>query len=182
MPGINGFDSTGAAVPNAQVSVTSAERGETRAATTNNSGDYLFPALPVGHYDVSITAKGFKTYQAKGVVLNVGEKARNDVRLEVGAEQTQVTVEGTALAQVETQSSDLSSTVTGKEISELQLNGRNFTQFVNLTPGVSNQTGQDEGTAVSTATSVMPLTAGVSSTTIGNSMAATTWTTEATIH
>ena len=139
-------DQTGASIPNAQVSVTSTERGETRATTTNNTGDYLFSALPVGRYNVSVSAKGFKKYQANGVILNVGEKARNDVRLEVGAEQTQVTVEGIGLAQVETQSSDLSGTVTGKQISELQLNGRNFTQLVNLTPGVSNQTGQDEGT------------------------------------
>src|SRR5204862_7301048 len=55
-------------------------------------------------------------------------------------------VQGTEVAQVETQSSELSGVVTGKEISQLQLNGRNFTQLVTLVPGVSNQTGQDEGT------------------------------------
>src|SRR5207244_1253666 len=66
--------------------------------------------------------------------------------LQVGASNTEVTVEGTNIAQVETQSSDLSGTVTGKQITQLQLNGRNFTQLVTLAPGVSNQTGQDEGT------------------------------------
>src|SRR6185437_14893088 len=53
---------------------------------------------------------------------------------------------GSNVAQVETQSSELASTITGKEVSQLELNGRNFTQLVTLTPGVSNQTGQDEGT------------------------------------
>src|SRR6202040_3761188 len=103
-------------------------------------------ALPGGAYDVIVTATGFKKYQAKGVKLDVAQKARVDIPLEVGAATTEVTVEGTDIAQVETQSSDLSGTVNGKEISQLELNGRNFTQLVTLAPGVSNQTGQDEGT------------------------------------
>jgi len=139
-------DPTGAAVTNAQVTITSTEHGVTRTATANGSGDYLFAALPIGKYDLTVTAKGFKRYQAKGIVLDVGQKARDDVKLEVGAEATQITVEGTNVAQVETQSSDLSGTVTGAQISQLALNGRNFTQLVTLVPGVSNQTGQDEGT------------------------------------
>jgi hypothetical protein len=76
----------------------------------------------------------------------VAQKARVDVPLQVGAASTEVTVEGISVAQVETQSSDLSGVVTGKEISQLQLNGRNFTQLVTLVPGVVSQTGQDEGT------------------------------------
>ena len=138
-------DPTGAAVANAQVTLTSTEHGVTRTAPANSSGDYLFAALPVGTYDMTVTSKGFKKYQANGIVLDVGQKARNDVKLEVGSEVTQITVEGTNVAQVETQSSDLSGTVTGAQISQLALNGRNFTQLVTLIPGVSNQTGQDEG-------------------------------------
>ena len=64
----------------------------------------------------------------------------------MGTIKEEVTVEGSNVAQVETQSSDLSGTVNGKQITQLQLNGRNFTQLVTLVPGVSNQTGQDEGT------------------------------------
>ena len=64
--------------------------------------------------------------------------------LQVGAANTTVEVEGSSVAQVETQSSDLSGTVTGKEITQLELNGRNFTQLATLVPGVSNQSGQDE--------------------------------------
>jgi Carboxypeptidase regulatory-like domain len=138
-------DPSGAAVASAQVTLTSPEKGVTRSAAANASGDYLFAALPIGAYDMSVSAPGFKKYEAKGIVLNVGEKARNDIHLQVGAAQELVNVEGTNVAQVETQSSDLAGTVTGKEISQLQLNGRVFTQLVTLVPGVSNQTGSSEG-------------------------------------
>jgi len=139
-------DSSGATVPGASVIVTSPDHGITRNTVTNSSGDYNESALPGGTYNVIVTMQGFKKFQAKGVVLDVAQKARVDVALEVGAATTEVTVEGTNVAQVETQSSELAGTVTGKEISQLELNGRNFTQLVTLTPGVSNQTGQDEGT------------------------------------
>ena len=139
-------DQSGAAVANAQVTVSNPERGINRSTTTNSSGDYLVAGLPSGPVNVSVVAQGFKRYEAKGVVLQVGQKARADVALEVGTVKEEVTVEGSTVAQVETQSSDLSGTVSGKQITQLQLNGRNFTQLVTLVPGVSNQTGQDEGT------------------------------------
>ena len=72
------------------------------------------------------------------------EKARVDVALEVGSISTEVIVQGENVAQVETQSSELAGTVSGKEITQLELNGRNFTTLVTLVPGVSNQTGMDE--------------------------------------
>jgi len=138
-------DSTGAIVAGAQVTVSSTERGIKRDTTTNSAGEYSESALPApAAYSVTVTSKGFRKFEARGVVLNVADKTRVDVTLQVGAASTEVTVEGTLVAQVETQSSDLSGTVTGKEISQLALNGRNFTQLVTLVPGISNQTGQDE--------------------------------------
>ncbi|MGA7928168.1 MAG: carboxypeptidase regulatory-like domain-containing protein [Candidatus Sulfotelmatobacter sp.] len=139
-------DPSGAAVPNAAVVVSNPAHGIDRHTITNSAGDYNESALPGGTYDVIVTAPGFKKYQAKGVRLDVAEKARVDIPLQVGAISTEVTVQGEDVAEVETQSSELAGTVTGKEISQLELNGRNFTQLVTLTPGVSNQTGQDEGT------------------------------------
>ena len=137
-------DPSGAAVSGAQVTLTSPDRGINRSSPTNESGDYLFGSVPGGSYDLVIVASGFKKYQAKGVKLAVGQKARADVALQVGAANTTVEVEGVTVAQVETQSSDLSGTVTGKEITQLELNGRNFTQLATLVPGVSNQSGQDD--------------------------------------
>jgi hypothetical protein len=138
-------DSSGAAIPNAQVRVVSSDRGINRTTVTNGSGDYLLGSIPIGSIDVIVNFTGFKKFQAQGVVLRVGEKARLDVTLEVGSAGTTVTVEGSSVAQVETQSSDLGGTVNAKEISQLQLNGRDFKQLITLVPGVSNQTGSDEG-------------------------------------
>ena len=71
--------------------------------------------MPEGSYDVIVTATGFKKYQVKRVKLDVSEKARVDATLEVGAATTEVVVEGENVAQVETQSSELAGTVTGKK-------------------------------------------------------------------
>jgi carboxypeptidase family protein len=139
-------DPSGAAVKGAQVRVSSPGRGIDHTVPTNDSGDYLVAGLPPGPVDVEVMAQGFKKFEAKAVILRVGQKARTDITLQVGASNTVVEVEGAAVAQVETQSSDLTGTVTGKQITQLELNGRNFTQLVTLVPGVSNQTGQDEGT------------------------------------
>ncbi|HUK26014.1 MAG TPA: carboxypeptidase regulatory-like domain-containing protein [Terriglobales bacterium] len=137
-------DPTGAAVANAKVTVSNTERGIERATTTNGSGDYLVAGLPPVPVTITVEATGFKRFQAKDVVLRVAQKARADVILEVGATKEEVTVQGVNVAQVETQSSDLAGTVTGKEITQLELNGRNFTQLATLVPGVSNQSGQDD--------------------------------------
>ncbi|MFZ0864568.1 MAG: carboxypeptidase regulatory-like domain-containing protein [Candidatus Sulfotelmatobacter sp.] len=137
-------DSSGAAIAGANVVVTSPERGISRQMSTNSTGEYNESALPTGSYDIIVSATGFKKYEARGVVLDVAQKARVDVTLEVGAITTEVIVQGENVAQVETQSSELAGTVTGKEITQLELNGRNFTTLVSLVPGVSNQTGMDE--------------------------------------
>ena len=137
-------DPSGAAISGATVQIESPERAINRQMSTNSSGDYNETALPPGNYNISVSVTGFKKYQAKNVKLDVGEKARVDVTLEVGAISTEIVVQGEDVAQVETQSSELAGTVSGKEITQLELNGRNFTSLVTLVPGVSNQTGSDE--------------------------------------
>jgi Carboxypeptidase regulatory-like domain len=139
-------DNSGAVIRGADVKLTGAAGGIQRSTKTNSDGDYLEAGLPGGTYNLTITVKGFKTFKGNSIVLEVGQKTRVDATLTVGDIATEVVVQGEQLSQIETQSSELSGTVTGKEISQLQLNGRNFTQLVTLVPGVSNQTGQDEGT------------------------------------
>ena len=80
-----------------------------------------------------------------GIALGVAQKARVDVSMTVGSVTQVIEVTGESVAQVDTQSSDISSTISGRQVQELELNGRNFTQLVTLAPGVINQTGSDEG-------------------------------------
>ena len=138
-------DPSGAAVVNARVTLSNPEHGINRETDTNGDGQYLVGGVPPGLYKLTIAAPGFKKYEAAGLILRVAQKARADAALQVGAATSEVTVEGTPVAAVETQTNELAGTVTGKEISQLQLNGRVFTQLITLTPGVSNQTGSSEG-------------------------------------
>src|SRR3989440_5816188 len=137
-------DKSGAAVVSAEVVITNTAGSLTRTTTTNADGAYVVAGLPGATYNISVTAKGFQKYSATKVVLDVAQKIRVDVQLTVGAVTEVVEVTGEAAAQVETTSSDLTNTVTGKQIENLVLNGRNFTQLVNLAPGVVSQTGQDD--------------------------------------
>src|SRR5271166_3732148 len=137
-------DSSGAVIQGADVKVSGTAGGIQRATKSNSDGDYLAAGLPGGTYNLTVTDKGFKTFKGNGIVLRVAEKARVDVTLTVGDIGTEIVVQGEQLNQVETQSSELAGTVTGKQIAQLQLNGRNYTQLLALTPGATNQSGADE--------------------------------------
>jgi Carboxypeptidase regulatory-like domain len=139
-------DNTGAVIAKAEITLTNTGTQTPLKTTTNADGEYLFAAIPPGTYDLTVSAVGFNTYDAKGIVLSVSQRARVDATLAVGGVQTTVTVEAANVAQVETESSEVSGVVTGNEVTGLVLNGRNYTQLISLTPGVSNQTGTDEGT------------------------------------
>ena len=78
-------DSSGAVVAGAEVNVANPRIGINKVVVTNQAGEWVVPYLPIGTYDLSVTANGFKKFQAKGVVLRVGQKARVDVDLEVGS-------------------------------------------------------------------------------------------------
>jgi Carboxypeptidase regulatory-like domain/TonB-dependent Receptor Plug Domain len=140
------LDDTGAAVVGAKVSVSNPTTGFRRAAITNSDGAYLVAGLGADTYDVTVTAPGFQTFQAKRVILRVGEKIRVDTKMVVGKVTSEIVVEGSSVGKVETQSSELAGTITGEQISQLELNGRDFTTLIKLIPGVSDQTGQDDGT------------------------------------
>jgi hypothetical protein len=146
-------DSSGAIIPNASVTVTqNGVNGGTRVVQSDATGNYVFTNLPAGTYTLSVASSGFETFEAKNVVLNVAEKRGLNVQLKAGSTSTTVTVEATAVA-VETESGSQAGTITGQQIRELELAGRNFQQLVTLQPGVVNQMG-DETSAGNTAMSV----------------------------
>jgi hypothetical protein len=136
-------DQTGAVLVGATVKIS---RGTEliQTAVTNDQGRYSVKGLPAGTYDLSASAEGFKVFQAPGIVLNAGDDIPLDATLEPAGAVTTTTVEGQKTGQVETETAEVSGTITQKEVVSLGLNGRNFTQLIALAPGVSNQTGQDE--------------------------------------
>jgi hypothetical protein len=138
-------DKSGAAVVGASVVITDAGGNQTHTTSTNTDGAYVVAGLPGGAYNLVVTAKGFQKFTANHVVLDVAQKIRVDVQLTVGAMTEEIVVTGESVAQVQTTSSDIGATISGQQVSQLELNGRNFTQLATLTPGVVNQTGQDEG-------------------------------------
>ncbi|MET0624116.1 MAG: carboxypeptidase regulatory-like domain-containing protein [Pyrinomonadaceae bacterium] len=142
-------DPQGAAVPNAEVTVTEETTGLTRTVTTNDEGVYLVAGIPPGRYNVSAAPAGFKKTVNPGVQLHVAERLTLDINLEVGAVGETITVTGEAQL-VETRNSDVSSLVTEKQVTELPLNGRNYAQLVTLVPGISPVTQAGAGGAFGT--------------------------------
>ena len=130
-------DPTGSVVPKATISITSIDTGQTRTLTTNESGQYVAPDLPVGPYHVQAQAPGFKVASLKNVVLNVGDRRRLDFAMQVGSIQESVTVEANEV-RVQTDSGEVSNVITGKEVSQLTTNGRSIYTLINLTPGSSS--------------------------------------------
>jgi hypothetical protein len=138
-------DKSGAVLPDADVIIKNTATNVIREVRSNSAGEYVAAALQPGTYDITVSAPGFRKYQAEGITFRVAQNARIDITMQIGDTHEEVDVKGEGLAQVNTESNELGGTITGKEILQLQLNGRNFTQLITLVPGVSNQTGQDEG-------------------------------------
>ncbi len=128
-------DASGAAVSGVKIAITHMQTGLTRLVTSDSQGEYVAPSLPPGLYNISAEAPGFKKLSLDNVQLNVDQKARVDLKLEVGATTESVTIEGVAPL-VQTESSDLSGTVSETQIKNLPLNGRDFVHLTRTLPGV----------------------------------------------
>jgi Carboxypeptidase regulatory-like domain/TonB dependent receptor len=128
-------DPSGAIVQSASVSARQTETGLTRTATTDSSGGYVLLELPVGHYELQVEGKGFQKYVQQGITLNVNETAIIPVHLAVGAESQVLEVNADAQL-IQGTVTSLGKTVSEREVLDLPLNGRNFTQLGLLQPGV----------------------------------------------
>lgn len=133
------FGPSGGVVPGARVTAVQTDTGYTRSTTSSGSGDYLFPSLPVGSYEVSVTLSGFSPYTQRGIVLSVGQTATVDVKLQLAAVSQQVTVHANA-SMVTTDSPTVSDVISQRDIVKLPLNGREVQQLVFLQPGATNVT------------------------------------------
>jgi len=130
-------DPSGAAVPNAAITITDTDTGVARTLPTNSDGQYVAPDLVIGHYNVRVAATGFKASEQKDLVLAVGDRTRIDFKLIVGSVQEQVTVEANAVA-VQTDTGEVSNVITGQQITQLATNGRSMYELFALAPGASS--------------------------------------------
>ena len=130
-------DSTGAAIPGAQVVAGSIETGQPRSVITDSIGSYTIPDLQAGHYSLTVSHGGFKTTTVANIELQVAQRAVLDPVLEVGNVSEKVTVTTMTAPLLNTVTSSVGQVVDTKTVATMPLNGRNFWQLTQLTPGVS---------------------------------------------
>src|ERR1700754_3950480 len=166
-------DPQGAAVPKAEVSVTEEKTGASRTVTANEDGFFNFNSLPAGVYTISTSPAGFKKTISTGVDLHVNENKTVNLDLQVGQVTETVTVTSDA-APVEVRSGEVSSLISEKQVTELPLNGRNYSQLALMVPGVSPVTQSGAGGAF--AASGTGLNGGVDMSVNGNGSNQNLWT------
>ena len=135
---INGTiqDATGAVIPEAEVVLTNVATGVERRTLSNNVGNYVILFIPPGDYVIDVTKDGFSTARDDEVSLAVNQTATYNFTMAVGATTETITVEAVG-AEIESSTSELGTVIGDQEVVDLPLNGRNFTQLITLTPGVS---------------------------------------------
>ena len=145
-------DLAGAPVSAAAVSAKNLETGALRTSVSDDAGRYLLLSLPIGQYEVSAVKGGFQDAVRSGIDLVVGEEAKVDIRLRIGAVESEVTVRGDVPI-VNLSTSDISGLVAELEVKELPLNGRSYDLLLPLNPGIVNFTSQKTGgTGISNST------------------------------
>jgi Carboxypeptidase regulatory-like domain/TonB dependent receptor/TonB-dependent Receptor Plug Domain len=135
---INGtvHDSAGAVVPEAKVVLHNRDTNLDRSAVTNSVGAYVMPDVQPGNYDLRVTRSGFGPMVKSEINLVVNQTATYDFTLKAGAVNEVIEVQANPVA-LETSTAELGVAVVKEQVNDLPLNGRNFTQLLNLTPGVS---------------------------------------------
>lgn len=129
-------DATGAAVPNATVTIRNTATSAAQTVTTDEQGRYTVPDLPIGPYEITAAKTGFQNAVRSGITLTVGSAPVVDFQLAVG-QATQTVNVSAAAEQVQTTTAAVSSLVNQTQMRELPLNGRDFEQLILLAPGVS---------------------------------------------
>ena len=137
-------DESGGVLPGGQVTVRNSETGVQRTFTADEKGRYIAPDLVPGPYEVTATATGFETLVRRGITLTVGQDANINLTMKVGAVTEQVSVTAEAPL-VDTSSSSVSGVVEEKRITDLPLNGRDFSQLALVQPGVLSIRNSDVG-------------------------------------
>jgi hypothetical protein len=147
---INGVvqDSSGAAVPNAKVTLLNTDQGITLETTTAGAGEYVFSPVRIGHYTLTVSAPGFSTTTQQNLTVTVGQHLLVDVKLSLGAASQTVQVTA-APPQLQTDEASVGQVVNQHAVNSLPLNGRNFTFLAQISAGVNTPQADTRGNAAS---------------------------------
>ena len=130
------LDSAGGVIPNAKVALTAEANGFVRTAASNHEGFFSFPDLTPATFTISIEAPGFKSYKETGILINAAEqRSLEQVKLQVGQVSESVTVSAGAVA-IDTSNGERAGTLSGEQLDEIALRGRDIFDAVSLMPGV----------------------------------------------
>ena len=139
-------DQAGAVIANATVTALQVETNQKYTVTSSAEGVFAIPLLPIGRYELGVTATGFSSYRQANIVLEVAQRLRLDVVLQVGDVSTTVTVTD-EVSRVQTEASSLGTVVERERIENLPLNGRHVFNLVKLIPGVQPRNRAADGFA-----------------------------------
>jgi hypothetical protein len=129
-------DQSGAVIAGAKITARHVATGDVRATVSNETGNYVFPLLEIGEYELTCSAAGFRSEVRTGIILQLQQKARYDFTMTVGQQVESVEVQAAGVL-LRTEDATLGSVVEHRRIVELPLNGRNFAQLATLMPGVN---------------------------------------------
>ena len=129
-------DASGGAVPGVEVTVSNADQGFTRVVTTDSIGVYAVSRVPIGSYTFTVEKAGFANLLRNGITLVAGQTLRLDFQLQVGSTTEKMVVSGNPIS-VETETGVISHVVTSSQVSQLNLQARNFANLATLIPGAA---------------------------------------------
>ncbi len=140
-------DPSGAGIPMVSVKITNTAQGLETKVTADEHGDFIFPSVPVGTYDILFEAKGFRSEKRTGLAVDTNADIQQNMTLQLAQQSQELTVSDTAEqaeVHIETASTQMGDVVAAKTMTEVALNGRSFTDLLALQPGIvpmSTQTG-----------------------------------------
>ena len=141
-------DQTNSAIPGATLTSVNAATGVRQTTTTDEQGSYAFPVLPVGQYEIDVTATGFKPSRTQGLTINVGTSLTVDITLQVSEQNQTVTVTENP-ARVETSDTQLGQVIDSNQVTSIPLNGRSYTDLFATQVGVTPLTTSGAGNSTS---------------------------------
>jgi hypothetical protein len=141
-------DSQGAVISDAAVQLSNPATGQVLNAKSSKDGEFIFPELTVGLYQLTVSISGFQTKKIDNINVEVSKAQNLKVEMSVGAENTFIDVTANAI-QTDTTSAALVAVIDSKSVQEMPMNGRNFTQMVRFTPGASSITNSVNGSRTS---------------------------------